>query len=304
VDNPAVLERRPLAIKISNSPSVVRPQAGLSLADVVFEHVAEANLTRFTAIYLSQSAPKVGSVRSCRLIDLEIPAMFKSALVFSGASSGLKQKVRESDFFDRVISPDFGLSDVQPPFARIPSPGKAFEHTLFTNTDQLWEYATQKGFNGRQQIEGWVFSEQVPPLGKPVSHIFIAYSPQYATAEYTYDPQRKVYLRLTNGEPHLDELTGEQIAVDNVVVLYAHHVETDILEDSTGPKPYYSIQIQLWGEGTARLFRNGEMFEGKWVRHHREDLVTFYGMTGEPMLFKPGKTWFQLVPLGYEVKID
>ncbi|MGQ9516807.1 MAG: DUF3048 domain-containing protein, partial [Anaerolineae bacterium] len=84
------LERRPLAIKISNAPSIVRPQAGLDKADVVFEHVAEADLTRFTAIYLCQDAEKVGSVRNARLIDLEIPAMLKSLFAFYGASRGVK----------------------------------------------------------------------------------------------------------------------------------------------------------------------------------------------------------------------
>jgi hypothetical protein len=41
VPDPAVLNRRPLAIKISNYPPVVRPQSGVDLADLVFEHYAE-----------------------------------------------------------------------------------------------------------------------------------------------------------------------------------------------------------------------------------------------------------------------
>ncbi|MCD6553712.1 MAG: DUF3048 domain-containing protein, partial [Anaerolineae bacterium] len=104
----AKLERRPLAVKISNAPAIVRPQAGLSFADVVFEHYAEGNLTRFTAIFLSRDCAKIGSIRSARLIDLEIPAMFKSMFAYSGASIGVKEEIRKSDFFDRVITPDFG----------------------------------------------------------------------------------------------------------------------------------------------------------------------------------------------------
>src|SRR5271154_27738 len=41
VDDPAVLTRRPLAVKISNAPALVRPQAGISQADLVFEHITE-----------------------------------------------------------------------------------------------------------------------------------------------------------------------------------------------------------------------------------------------------------------------
>ncbi|MCA9946202.1 MAG: DUF3048 domain-containing protein, partial [Anaerolineales bacterium] len=46
--DPSVLERRPLAIKISNNPaSYTRPQHGIGQADIVFEHVTETNITRF-----------------------------------------------------------------------------------------------------------------------------------------------------------------------------------------------------------------------------------------------------------------
>ncbi|MEI2689413.1 MAG: DUF3048 domain-containing protein [Anaerolineae bacterium] len=63
VDDPTLLERMPAAVKISNSP-IARPQSGLSKADVVIEHLAEGDITRFTAIFHSQDAQRIGSVRS------------------------------------------------------------------------------------------------------------------------------------------------------------------------------------------------------------------------------------------------
>src|SRR5688572_23272367 len=41
VNIPSLLERRPIAIKVGNSPDYVRPQSGLSLADVVYEYYIE-----------------------------------------------------------------------------------------------------------------------------------------------------------------------------------------------------------------------------------------------------------------------
>ena len=61
--DPAVLERRPLAVKVDNDPAVI-PQSGMGKADIVVESRKEGCLTRFTAIYQSQDAPKIGSVRS------------------------------------------------------------------------------------------------------------------------------------------------------------------------------------------------------------------------------------------------
>lgn len=296
----AVLERRPLAVKISNFPPIVRPQAGLSYADVVFEHLSEAGLTRLTAIFLSKDVEKVGSIRSARLIDLEIPAMFKSMFAYSGASGGVKQRIMQSDFFDRVISPDFG----DPGFVRIPSEGKAYEHTLFSDTQSLWEITEERGLNQRQDLSGWVFSEKPPEGGSPATSMEFLYTPKYASAEYQYDPGRQAYLRSIFGEPHEDELTGEQIAARNVVAVYANHLDTDIVEDSTGPRIYYSIEIQIWGEGPATIFRDGQAFEGKWVRLQRNDLIRFVDDAGNPIPLKPGNTWIQVVPLDFEIRVE
>ncbi|MCD4739031.1 MAG: DUF3048 domain-containing protein, partial [Anaerolineae bacterium] len=82
VADPEMLEHIPLAIKISNSPAV-RPQSGLNSADILFEHYAEGNITRFTGIYYGTYPERVGSVRSGRLIDLEIPAMYQGVFAFS-----------------------------------------------------------------------------------------------------------------------------------------------------------------------------------------------------------------------------
>ena len=73
--DPAVLNRRPVAVKVDNDPAVV-PQSGMGKADVVVETRKEGCLTRFTAIYQSQSAPKIGPVRSARLVDVELPVIF------------------------------------------------------------------------------------------------------------------------------------------------------------------------------------------------------------------------------------
>src|ERR1035437_7075608 len=54
VANPALLQRRPMLIKVSNLPRSVRPQWGLSFADIVFEYYTEEGSTRFAAIFYGQ----------------------------------------------------------------------------------------------------------------------------------------------------------------------------------------------------------------------------------------------------------
>jgi hypothetical protein len=83
VPDASVLERRPLVVKISNAPALVRPQAGISAADIVYEHYTEGGLTRFSAVFYSQAPQRVGSIRSARLIDNQLVPMYNGLLAFS-----------------------------------------------------------------------------------------------------------------------------------------------------------------------------------------------------------------------------
>ena len=83
------------------------------------------------------------------------------------------------------------------------------------------------------------------------------------------------------------------------MIVSAHHEDTDILEDNVAGG-HYSIEIQIWGEGPATLFRDGMRYEGRWHRTDSELMLTFTDLDGNVLPFKPGNTWFQMVPLGFD----
>ncbi|MEE9508160.1 MAG: DUF3048 domain-containing protein, partial [Anaerolineales bacterium] len=66
VSDPALLERRPVMVKVSNYPAYLRPHSGLSNADLVWEYYIGVGMTRFLALYYGENAPQVGPVRSGR----------------------------------------------------------------------------------------------------------------------------------------------------------------------------------------------------------------------------------------------
>jgi hypothetical protein len=298
--DPSVLDRRPIAVKISNyPPQYVRPQSGLDKADLVFEHYAEGGVTRLTAVFYGQGADRVGSVRSGRLIDLEIPAMYQAAFAYSGSSIGVRDKMRKSDFFDRVISPDFGYGE--PYFVRVPREGIPFEHTLFADLYDIWAWLEDNDDNARPELKGLVFGEAVPEgdTGAAAENILVGYIAGDCQVKWVYNAGTGRYLRWQGGEAHTDLLSGAQLSAANVVILGAHHEDTDILEDNVAGG-HYSIEIQVWNEGPATLFRDGLRYEGRWHRVDRDDMVTFTDLEGNPLPFKPGNTWFQVVPLGFD----
>lgn len=309
VTDPTVLNRRPLAIKVSNYPTCVRPQAGLALADLVFEHYAEGPTTRFTAIFYSQAAPKVGSIRSARLIDLELAAMYQSLFAFSGASPGVLEKLKAADFKDYIISPEFEPGHRA--FFRVPidtlSPAcQVLEHSLFTSTDRLWADADQKNINQRPSITGMVFNPQPPPNGQPAGIVSLPYDGEFV--RWNYSETAQAYYRYANGEQHQDTLTDSQISASNVVVVFANHVFTLILENlfgydpKTGQGGSHSIEIQLWGTGPALIFRDGQIYSVTWIRQDRAGVLGLVDTNGQLFSLRPGNTWFQLVALDSPIK--
>jgi hypothetical protein len=295
VSDPTVLERCPLAIKVSNSPPVVRPQAGLDKADLVFEHYAEGGVTRLTAIFLGQTPTVVGSVRSGRLLDLEIPAIFKALFAYSGTSAGVGQKYAASDLWpDQLARPGTAGGA----FYRRDLP-KAFEHTLFVNPTTLWAEAERRGISERKDLRGMTFDTRPPAGGTTVTDISILYRSGTSQVEWIYNGDAERYYRWQGGTSHLEELTGAQLSSANVIVVSANHVETDIVEDTWGGG-HWSIEIQIWGEGPVSIFRDGQRYDGIWRRQARQDLLSFWTKDGsERIPLKPGNSWLQMVPLGF-----
>jgi hypothetical protein len=138
------------------------------------------------------------------------------------------------------------------------------------------------------------FHPDPPAGGTPASSIEVVY--RATNAFWQYEPGTGRYKRWSDGLPHLDANTGDQLNFQNVIVLGAHHQNTDIVEDTNGSP---SIQIQIWGQGPVSIFRNGQRYEGQWRRENPAEMLTFYDLEGNLLPLSPGNSFFQLVPLGF-----
>lgn len=297
MDDPSVLDRRPLAIKISNAPAIVRPQAGIAQADLVYEHYVEGSLTRFTGIFYSQTPEYVGSIRSARLIDQQIVTMFRTLFAYSGASEPIRIRIAESDYADRAYEGSFVGEPLYFRDGNIEAP-----HNLFAVPQAIWDRAEATGVNQRQNLRGLVFSEE-PPSGAVddgVNQIVVDYGPD--EVQWLYNEADGLYYRLVDGEPHMDALTGIQVTAANVVVIWTHHqLDYEIVENEWQGNKSYSIEMQIWTLGPVTLFRDGVQYEGHWHRWADEDMLTFWTSDTmvERLYLRPGVTWFQVVPLDF-----
>lgn len=286
------LARKPLLIKVANTAEV-RPQSGLSQADVVVEHLSEGGITRFTSLFLTNSPEKVGSVRSCRLIDIELPVMFDAALICSGTSPGVKPLMRNSYAHRNELTmiSDFGPYECATcPMFR--TRDRSAPHNLFGNAANAWSELDERGKNQPSTFKAWDFSEAAAPDGKPTATVDVGY--KSGVVGWKYDEARGRWMRSLSGKPQVDAANSEPLAFANVVLVYAPHVTTLIQEDVTGAR---SIEVQVWGEGPVRVFRDGREYGGKWVRNAEVGSFELLDPAGKRIPLKPGNTWIEMIPL-------
>ena len=292
--NAEVRARRNLIVKISNHPPVVRPQHGLNAADLVFEYEAEGKVTRFAAIYRTNAPAHVGSIRSGRLLDIELLTMYSALLAYSGASEPIRKIYLNSDYRYRLLSPSFGDNCENAGFCRDNALiGRGYEHTLFGDTRRMWELATRRNVNTGFRAVGFAFSEDTAIGGIAARDIYIHWSSR-TNARWQYDEESRTYLRFTDHEPHFDAADGQQLWADNLVILEVpHQSRHDLFPPGSTDE---SLEVALWDSGRAYVFRDGVIFVGFWKRLGSRPGEALQLMLGnsEAIPLRPGRTWLSV----------
>ncbi len=85
-----------------------------------------------------------------------------------------------------------------------------------------------------------------------------------------------------------------------MIIYFAEHSETDIVEDSTGAT---SVRIEANGEGQVWIFRDRTLLEGRW-RTDGFQTPEFIAGDDKPIPLRPGRSWIQVVPTDYEILVN
>lgn len=295
--DPRLLDRRPMIVKVSNLPRNVRPQFGLSKADIVYEYYIEEGTTRFAALYYSQDAEVVGSIRSARFFDEHLVRMYSALFVFGSADERTLERLYDAGFSKRLIVEwEAGC----PAMCR-PDPVTNY---LVADTAAVREYARSQRIGDRgQDLEGMRFQAQVPEGGQRGERAVTWYSAVIYN-RWVYDQANGRYARYVDTVNALDgqveeyelltdALTGAAIGAENVVVLLMQH---DFF--SISPEV---LEIDFRGNGPAYAFRDGQAYALEWVRPGRGKVVQLMTGDGAPFPLKPGVTWFEVMGVSSQV---
>ena len=278
---------RPVIVCINNDPQA-RPQFGIGAADVMYEYIMEGySITRFSGIFFGTPPAQIGPIRSARLVNYYMGALYNAPLMCSGASDDVRYLLKNFAPFDYL---DIDLDD---PSNRLytDNVGNDYRTRLRVGATGLknwlsnWEIAPAG-------LRGFTFGD-APADGEPATDIHIDYpAVTGSNVDYAFDTASGEYLRFLGDDPHLDGNTGKQVSVENVVVQVVPHQQTEMVEDSLGNT---GIRLNLFGTGEAIVFRDGRAFRGTWRSDNRGDTPHFFDTAGAEIPLKPGHTWVSIV---------
>ena len=281
----ATRTRPALVVKIENVPEA-RPQSGLIAADVVYEEVVEAGLSRFIVVYQSKDADPIGPVRSIRPSDPAIVKPLNPLYAYSGGTTKFINMLHAA-----------GITDVgvdAAPRAYYRRPGRSAPHNLYSSTPKLYASAPA-GIGPPPKIFDFLPAGQ--PFGGagelPATHLS-AVPGERTTSTYDYDPAAGVWKRGSNGTPQVVE-GGAQVAPTNVILWFVPYVNSPGDVDVVG-EPVSVAQVT--GTGDAWVLSQGKVVKGRWSKPAPETPVSFTDATGAPIRIPPGQTWVEVQPVG------
>ena len=296
VEDPTLLERRPIVVKIQNLPRADRPHWGLSNADIVYEYYTEFGTTRFAAIYYGEDAEMVGPIRSARLFDFNVVRGYKAMFIFGYATEYTYNRLVNSEFANRLMVESANTADV---IFRIEPTTKNYE---IADTSKVANYTQRAGIdNSQQNLDGMLFQMQPPVGGEESGSVFVRFSSAVYN-RWDYNPTNHAYTRFSDAENSLgpddevyeklvDRANNEPIEYENIAVIFVRHVDIDA-------RPTVEIlDVSLLGTGEAYIARDGKVYEVTWSRPSEDSVLTFLNPDGSVFPLRPGQTWVEVLTL-------
>lgn len=310
-------KHRPLGVMIENH-SEARPQSGLSSADVIYEAVAEGGISRFLSIFYCQDAGEVGPIRSARTYFLDFASEYGSNPLHvhvggantPGPANALGQiGDYEWEGINDMNQFSIGFPTFWRDYDRLGHTA-ATEHTMYSTTQKLWDFAATKrkltnvDKNGISWSEGFVpylFKDDAKLPDRPKTqsvHLEFWTRDSNYFVDWAYDPVTNLYKRNNGGAASIDRNNNSQLNTKNLVVLSMIESNANDGYDSNAHLLY-----RTKGTGKASIFMDGVEVKGTWRKANRTSKTLLFDSTGNPIKFDRGIIWFEILPTDGILKV-
>ena len=272
-------DARAIAVMINNHPQA-RPQSGLQDADLVYEILAEGEVTRFLAVYQSDFPERVGPVRSARDYYIQLAKGLDAIYINHGYSPDAKELL-DNGYIDHLN----GLFYDGTLFQRDKS--RKAPHNSYIAFDKIIEGAEKNSFDlkGAPPAFSFLTEDELASLsGNEASAFTVKYGSASFDVSYEYSETEQAYKRFTSNIQTVDNDTGEPVLLDNIVVIEAAHK----VIDNEGRR---DVDLQSGGKGY--LMQKGKWNEIEWIS---KDHLIILMENQEEVKLVPGKTWINIIP--------
>ncbi|MDY5023288.1 MAG: DUF3048 domain-containing protein [Blautia sp.] len=275
--------RRPVAVMMGNT-SDAAPQSGIANAGVVFEAPVEAEITRLMSVIEDyDDLERIGSVRSCRDSFIFYAYQFNAIYAHYGQSI-YALKYLENHNIENLNGIKMGSA------AFYRTSDRSAPHNAYTSGDLLKNGIEQMGYSTeyREDYEGhFQFSDEEVTLDGGEQALTVRLNNfKYNKPWFEYDEATKKYKRFQFGDVHIDEVTGEQLTCDNIILQYSEVEPYDA-------KGYLKIDAQNGGYG--KYVTRGKAIDVFWYKNDPWGPVHYQDSNGQEIEINTGKTWIEII---------
>jgi hypothetical protein len=283
--------QRPVAIMFENTTAAL-PSYNISNADIIYEFPVEGGITRMMALFQDYSGmERIGNVRSCRSYFAYTAIAFDAIYVHCGGAIEAYEEVLDPGLVDN-LDERLGAKG----FFR--SSDKSAPHNLYTSSDGLAEGIAAKGYAKTHSgsYEGYFKfnkddSSDITLDGEDAA-VVVVYQAN-PKPWFEYNEEDGLYYRYEFGSAQKDAVTGEQLAVKNIII---QECTVDAYYDEQN---HDRVDIGTTAGGNGIYVSNGKAIDITWKCSADGSVTHYYDADGNEIKLNQGKTWVEVTDLDY-----
>ncbi len=290
--DPEVGMRRPVAMMFENT-SVVQPTYNSSNASLYIEIEAEGGITRIMEFFEDYSdMERIGNIRSTRPYFVYTANAYDAMLLHCGGAIEAYTEI-----FDLGLADNLDINRECSQFAYRASDCKA-PHNLFIDTDGINEAIEYKGYDRTHSASyggNFTFNEdddnEIVPDGDDAAVVVVYQSNPKPWFEY--NEEDGLYYRYEFGSKQMDTVTGEQLAVKNIII---QETQIDAYYDEQN---HDRVDVDIVGKGNGKYITNGKAIDITWSCSGNGEVTHYYDLSGNEIVLNQGKTWINITDVDY-----
>ena len=303
---PPVVYRNPLNGEILEEPYTGRliahtvtntqdalPHVGVNECDMIFEAYVSKGVVRCLAFYTDISQVEaIGATRSTRLIFNQLAHNYDAITIHGGGFTQVLQDARGRGLDHFNVDSLYRQGD---PYAKATAyRDKVYKrqapNNLFGYGPGIVAYLENQGVRMTQEPDkdyGWTFRENAVPVnGEIADEIVVEFGQNLKTTTMVYDEAAGKYVWNQYGKVMTDQITGEEEAFKNVIILKADTYYNYI---------YQEANFHVGGEGYFAC--GGRIIPIRWECIDAPNPSPFRIMTpeGEPVDINVGNSYVAVI---------